>query len=144
MHDPSSSVGYQDLTDYFPRSNGNRYHFWQFIKASALNNRIFHKLCKKFNAEHSNLLYHTEVCWLSRDKVIQRVFELRDELKEFFRQKGKSQFEQLFGDNIHRHKVAYLVDIFTLLNELNLSLQGQNTTCLKLQEKIRPFQIKLQ
>ena len=42
------------------------------------------------------------------------------------------------------HKIAYLVDIFAILNELNLSLQGPNATCLDLTEKIRAFQLKLQ
>ena len=37
-----------------------------------------------------------------------------------------------------------MADIFAILNELNLSLQGPNATCLDLSEKIRAFQSKLQ
>ena len=37
-----------------------------------------------------------------------------------------------------------MIDIFAILNELNLSLQGPNATCLDLSEKIRAFQLKLQ
>ena len=37
-----------------------------------------------------------------------------------------------------------MVDIFAIINELNLSLQGPNATYLDLSEKIRAFQLKLQ
>ena len=79
--------------------------------------------------------------------VVQRqsfksVFDLCDELDTFFNQKSKTQFKALFGDKNQLHKIAYLVDIFVILNELNLSLQGPNATCLDLSEKIRAFQLK--
>ena len=82
--------------------------------------------------------------WLSRSKVLTRVFDLRDESKTFFRKKSKPQFEALFGDKNQLHKIVYLVDIFAILNELNLTLQGPNATFLDLSEKIRAFQLKLQ
>ncbi|KAK1339624.1 hypothetical protein QTO34_018178 [Cnephaeus nilssonii] len=82
--------------------------------------------------------------WLSRGKVLKRVFELHDELKTFFNRKARPQFEALFSDKSELQKIAYLVDIFAILNELNLSLQGPNATCLDLSEKIRSLQMKLQ
>ena len=75
--------------------------------------------------------------------VVQRCFDLPDELKTFLNQKSKPQFETLLGDKNQLHKIAYLVDIFVILNELNLSLQGPNATCLDLSETIRAFQLKL-
>lgn len=62
----------------------------------------------------------------------------------FFNQKAIRQFEALFSDKSELQKIAYLVDIFTILNELNLSLQGPNSTCLDLSEKIQSFYMKLQ
>ena len=115
-----------------------------FVKASALNSRLFSKLCNEMDASNDVLLFHTEVRWLSRGKVLKRVFDLRDELKMFFNQKSKPQFEALFSDKNELQKIAYLVDIFAILNELNLSLQGPNATCLDLSEKIRSFEMKLQ
>lgn len=115
-----------------------------FVKVSSLNSRLFSQLCNELDAPHNALLFHTEVRWLSRGKVLKRVFELRDELKTFFIQKARPQFEALFSDKSELLKIAYLVDIFTILNELNLSLQGPNATCLDLSEKIRSFQMKLQ
>ena len=115
-----------------------------FVKASALNSRLFSKLCSELDASNNVLLFHTDVRWLSRGKVLKRVFDLRDELKTFFNQKSKPHFEALFSEKNQIHKIAYLVDIFAILNELNLSLQGPNATCLDLTEKIRAFQLKLQ
>lgn len=40
-------------------------------------------------------------------------------------------------------KVAYLCDIFSLLNELNLSLQRKMTTVFKLAGKVAVFKAKL-
>ena len=51
---------------------------------------------------------------------------MRNELAEFFGEKGKLQFQYLFQDTEHIVEVAYVVDIFGYLNELNLSLQGQH------------------
>ncbi|XP_015685817.1 protein ZBED8-like, partial [Protobothrops mucrosquamatus] len=115
-----------------------------FVKASSLNSQLFSQLCNELDAPNNALLFHTEVRWLSRGKVLKRVFELHDELKTFFNQKASPQFEALFSDKSELQKIAYLVDIFAILNELNLSLQGPNATCLDLSEKIRSFQMKLQ
>ncbi|XP_034288737.2 protein FAM200B [Pantherophis guttatus] len=115
-----------------------------FVKASSLNSRLFSQLCNELDAPNNALLFHTEVRWLSRGKVLKRVFELCDELKMFFNQKARPQFEALFSDKSELQKIAYLVDIFAILNELNLSLQGPDATCFDLSEKIRVFQMKLQ
>ena len=37
-----------------------------YVKSSALNTRLFSKLCKDMDADHSALLYHTQVRWLSK------------------------------------------------------------------------------
>ena len=112
-----------------------------FVKTSASSCRLFSKLRSELDASNNVLLFHTDVRWLSKSKVLTRVFDLRYELETLFNKKSKPQFEGLFGDKILFHKIAYLVDIFAILN---LSLQGPNATCLDLSEKIRAFQLKLQ
>ena len=115
-----------------------------FVKASASNSRLFSKVCSELDASNNVLLFHTDVRWLYRGKVLKRVFDPRDELKTFLNPKSKPPFEALFGDQNHIHKIAYLVDFFAILKELNLSPQGPNATCLDLSENIRAFQLKLQ
>ncbi|CAM4553809.1 unnamed protein product [Caretta caretta] len=54
-----------------------------FIKSRPLNAHLFRILCKETGSEHPQLLLHTEICWLSRGKVLSRLFELRTEVHMF-------------------------------------------------------------
>ena len=49
-----------------------------YVKSLALNTRIFSKLCKDMDANHTALLYHTQVCWLSKRNMLSRIFEVRE------------------------------------------------------------------
>jgi hypothetical protein len=49
-----------------------------FIKASPMNSRLFSLLCDDMGSEHKQFLLHFEVRWLSRGKVLTRLFELRE------------------------------------------------------------------
>lgn len=53
------------------------------VKGHALNTRLFRELCKDGEAEYADLLYHTEVRWLSRGNVLNRVWALKTELEIF-------------------------------------------------------------
>lgn len=48
-----------------------------FIKSRALNSRIFHAMCDEMGSQYVNLLYHSDVRWLSRGKILTRVMSLR-------------------------------------------------------------------
>ena len=54
-----------------------------YIKGSAINSRLFALLCDDMQADHRQLLFHSSVRWLSRGKVLSRVYELRNELAVF-------------------------------------------------------------
>ena len=68
----------------------------------------------------------TEVRWLSRSRVFQRVCELRDELLIFQNQHNESMAHFFTGETWVA-RLAYLADILKILNSLNLSLQGLDT-----------------
>ena len=65
-----------------------------FIKISAVNTRLFKRLCEDFGFKHTCLLYYTEVRWLSRGNATKRLFKLRDELLQFSNKKNHN-FKQI-------------------------------------------------
>lgn len=114
-----------------------------FIKANATNSRIFTALCDEMGAEHHHLLLHAEVRWLSRGKVVNRVYELRREIEAFLLQKKKDDLAVHFRDPAWIAKLAYLSDIFDQFNQLNLSIQGRTGDIFQTSDKIAAFKKKL-
>jgi hypothetical protein len=47
-----------------------------FIKSRPLNTRLFHQLCAQLHSEHTALLFHTEIRWLSCGTVLKSCFNL--------------------------------------------------------------------
>jgi len=92
-------------------------------------------------AEHTHLLFHTEVRWLSKGRVLTRIYELRNEIHAFLLEKNSSLAE-LFTEE-WLITVSYLADIFSSLNELCLKLQGQNDDVFQNWKHILTFQKSL-
>ncbi|KAF2352089.1 Ribonuclease H-like domain [Trinorchestia longiramus] len=113
-----------------------------FIKSRDVNSRIFKELCKEMGEKYEVLLYHTDVRWLSRGKVIHRVIELRKAIQEFLEQK-ESPFATKFTDKEWLARLCYLADIFAELNSGNLQLQGRNTTVINAHHSVAAFLGKL-
>ncbi|XP_058992471.1 zinc finger MYM-type protein 6 isoform X2 [Mustela lutreola] len=113
-----------------------------FIKSNALNSRMLTILCEEMGSEHVNLPLHAEVRWISRGRILTRLFELRHEIEIFLNQKHSDLAKYLL-DEEWVAKLAYLSDIFSLINELNSSLQGTMTTLFNLYNKMDIFKEKL-
>lgn len=76
--------------------------------------------------------------WLSQGKVLSRVYELRHEIYIFLIEK-QSHLANIFEDDVWVSKLAYLSDIFGILNELSLKLQGKNNDMFQYLEHIQGF-----
>uniref|UniRef100_A0A8C4GG45 DUF4371 domain-containing protein n=1 Tax=Dicentrarchus labrax TaxID=13489 RepID=A0A8C4GG45_DICLA len=101
-----------------------------FIKSRQLNARLFRRLCENMGAEHTQLLLHTEVRWLSRGRILNRLLELRSEVHAFLIE-HRSPHATLFQDTDWLAKLCYLADIFSKLNGLKCHLIQRNRLCLE-------------
>ena len=77
-----------------------------FVKTSAVNTRLFSDFAKIL-APNICPLYYTEVRWLSRGNATRRLFELRDELFQFFRKKNDN-FQADLESKEFLARLAYL------------------------------------
>uniref|UniRef100_A0A8C5HGG8 DUF4371 domain-containing protein n=1 Tax=Gouania willdenowi TaxID=441366 RepID=A0A8C5HGG8_GOUWI len=91
------------------------------IQSRPLNHRLFETLCDESGTE---------------------LYELRSEVSVFLTQ-HQHPLALVFEDAEWVGRLAYLADIFTKLNELNLSLQGKESHILKMYDKIKGFTKKL-
>ncbi|KAM4555068.1 general transcription factor II-I repeat domain-containing protein 2-like [Odontesthes bonariensis] len=112
------------------------------IRARALQRRLFRAHLERADCEHSELLLHTDVRWLSRGKFLQRFRELCPEIKEFFRETGQAEYTQL-NDDQWLLDLAFLTDLTNMLNDLNLELQGKDKTVTNMISSVNAFKRKL-
>ncbi|XP_003370948.1 zinc finger protein [Trichinella spiralis] len=114
-----------------------------YVKSSALNTRLFASLCEILNADHMALLYHTEVCWLSKGNMLGRIYELREAVAEFLEQRGRRTMCRAFKSEHFQLSLAYLADIFEALNLLDLKLQGANANVMAHYDIVQSFIAKI-
>ncbi|XP_026481537.1 protein FAM200A-like [Ctenocephalides felis] len=113
------------------------------IKGHALNTRLFRELCQDGEAEYTDLLYHTEVRWLSRGNVLNRVWTLKNEV-EMFLVSQKNILAEHFNNSSWIAYLAYLADIFESINILNKELQGKHCNIISAREILSAFGLKLE
>lgn len=112
-----------------------------YVRNSALRHRIFSELCKEMGSEFEVLLYHSNVRWLSRGQVLNRVFAIRVELALFL-QEHQHCHADCFKNSEFILILAYMADIFAALSHLNQQMQGGGMNFMEAEDKPEGFSKK--
>ena len=114
-----------------------------FILARGLNHRQFKSLLEEMNALYQDVVYFCEVRWLSRGAMLQRFYDLRNEIMTFLKQKKASFGINELGDPDWLTDLAFLTDFTLHMNKLNLQLQGKEQFINRMYDYITAFVNKL-
>lgn len=112
-----------------------------FIRKNGLGHRQFQHFLDEIESEYGDVIYFSEVRWLSRGAALKRFFDLRLEIEMFMNEKNKIVSE--LSDESWILELAFLTDITTFLNELNIKLQGKGKLLSDMYTDIKSFQVKL-
>jgi hypothetical protein len=111
-----------------------------YIRKNGLTHRQFQQFLSDMEADHRDVLYYSEVRWLSRGAVLKRFFDLRKEINTFLIEKGKSVPE--LTDPQWLIDLGFLTDLTHELNMLNMKLQGKNKLVSDMHTDVKSFQMK--
>ncbi|XP_045120467.1 protein ZBED8-like [Portunus trituberculatus] len=113
-----------------------------YVRNNALKHRIFKELCNEMGSEFEVLLYHSNIRWLSRGKMLNCVFAMRVEFVLFLRD-HKHCHADYFENSEFILILAYMADIFDALNHLNQQMKGGGANIIEAEENLKAFQKKL-
>ena len=87
------------------------------------------------------MLFYAKIRWLSRGKCLERFWNLKQEIKNFMKEKVYDVPE--LDDDQWLLDLCFLTDITKKLNELNQKLQGEGKLITDCYEDIQAFVTKL-
>ncbi|XP_068200436.1 zinc finger BED domain-containing protein 5-like [Palaemon carinicauda] len=110
------------------------------IKEYTWNSRLLVMLCEGNDQTLNKLLLHTELRWLSRGNILQRLVELYDSTVNFLKDVDPYLSQQLITCKNH---LFYLADLHSHLHDVQTRLQGRDITIIQVRTLVLGFQIKL-
>ena len=94
------------------------------VFSHELNHGQLHQLLQEAENQYGDILYFCDVRWLSRGALLSRVYGLRNEIATFLENKNINALE--FRNPEWVSNLAFVVDLMSHLNKLNLQLQEKN------------------
>ena len=103
------------------------------IRAKGLKHRQFQSFLLEMNTQYKDFVYHSQVRWLSRGKVLQGFLSLLEEIKIFLQEKSPTLNTKsgadvltLLRDNTWLVDLSFLINITQHMNNLGIRMQGRN------------------
>ena len=113
-----------------------------WLRSHGLHHRELETFLREVDAEYGDIPFYAEIRWLSKGKVLKRVFDLKSEIVEFTKKKSKDC--TFFDDPQWMADFGFLVDITNHLNILNdVGMQGRNHFVHNLYDQVKAFEMKL-
>jgi len=112
------------------------------IRSHGMVHRQFKEYCKELDIHYGDLIYFSNVRWLSRGKCLKRFLQLKNEIDLFMTLRNETVSE--LSDPNWLVDLCFLVDITSHLNDLNLRLQGDDKLIIDSCREITIFKLKLQ
>ena len=112
---------------------------YMYVRNNALKHCIIKELCNEMSSEFEILLYYSYVWWLSWGKMLNRVFTLCVELAVLL-QEHQHRHADCFENSEFILILAYMVDIFDALNNLNQQVQGGRVNIIEAEVHLKSFQ----
>ncbi|PNF25375.1 hypothetical protein B7P43_G10913, partial [Cryptotermes secundus] len=113
-----------------------------YIRSSSTHHQLLINLLNVSDTEHGDIIFHADMRWLSRGKTLERFFCLLDEVRDFLNS-SPGQYYQELDEISWLLGLAFLTDITSKLNELNLELQGKDRNISSMISVVNAFQKKL-
>ena len=118
-----------------------------YLKAqSSLRHRLLRKFVTELNAQYNDLQTHSNIRWLSKGKALKRLWDVKDEIRDFLisiNTVAAHNHLQNITSIVFMTKVAFLIDLFGHINELNCRIQGVKLTVIGLWNEIKCFKLEL-
>ncbi|KRZ88153.1 Zinc finger BED domain-containing protein 5 [Trichinella sp. T8] len=110
------------------------------IKGQTTNSGLFAILCEKNNETFNQLLFHTEVRWLSGGDYLQRLVDLNHSTVEFLADVDQTLCEELKKCKNH---LFYLADLYSKFHETQKRLQGKDVSIIQARTVLIGFRAKI-
>ena len=117
-------------------------HAVNFIRSRRMKHRQFRSFLADIESAYNDVVYYSEVRWLSRGTMLKQAFQLRKEIADFMARNNKRGPE--FDEQNFINDFSFLLDITTHLNVLNCKLQGPKQLICDMYNHVTAFQAKLQ
>ena len=110
-----------------------------YLRARALKHRTFRAFLEEVDAEYKDLVYHTEMRWLSRGRVLRRFVALKEEVLEFLKNEPK-KFEKLESESWN-HDLFLMISL--LIRTISTRSFRKKSVDILVGRSLKAFKMKL-
>nr|XP_015909127.1 general transcription factor II-I repeat domain-containing protein 2-like [Parasteatoda tepidariorum] len=96
------------------------------IQFRGQTHRQFQDFLQSVQCEYYDVLYYTKVRRLSARFVLEEVWQLKDDIVQFFHEKQSSAECEVLEDTEWLSDFAFFTDLLCHMNNLNVKMQGKN------------------